>query len=193
MDKADILCIPHQQYREARGRNEELGIKPGTWSFRLHAVSLAGNGPWTEVQQFYVAAIEMPPPLLSLSLIACLAVAMFVSIIVVSVIVAFLVKKKMNRGMTERDLQSVTHNPNYTIPEKEYVPDKWEDHPGTGSRVVWNGLRGNCNGTHGRRFGHQVTATESICDPFNANLLRAFNPPGRREFGFFRLFARTTT
>ena len=55
--KADILCIPHQQYREARGRYEEHGIKPGTWSFRLRAVSLAGNGPWTEVQQFYVAPI----------------------------------------------------------------------------------------------------------------------------------------
>jgi len=41
-----------------------------------------------------VSASEMPPPLLSLSLIAGLAVAMFVSIIVVSVIVAFVVKKK---------------------------------------------------------------------------------------------------
>lgn len=134
---------------------------------------------------------------------------------------------RMNRGMTERDLQIVTYNPNYTIPEKGRPDSNWfffsfkhtysifpeplflldisgykcnksvnsahhfefffwktfasidfleeklnmclngcvwclenrvcsgrmgsgtgedQDHPGTGSGVIWNGLRGTCNG-----------------------------------------------
>ena len=47
-------CVSRQQFHEHRGgRLSNLG--PGNYSARVRAISLAGNGSWTETVYFYVA------------------------------------------------------------------------------------------------------------------------------------------
>lgn len=51
-----LECVSRQQYREHKGaRLTNLGS--GNYSARVRAMSLAGNGSWTESISFYV-----PPP-----------------------------------------------------------------------------------------------------------------------------------
>lgn len=40
-------------------------------------------------------------------------------------VMCYVIFSRMNRGMTERDLQIVTYNPNYTIPEKGRPDSNW--------------------------------------------------------------------
>jgi len=58
--KPDISCVTPAQFI-ADGGYVTQTLASGNWSVRMHAMSLAGDGPWTENQYFYVARFGMKP------------------------------------------------------------------------------------------------------------------------------------
>lgn len=47
------LCIPHKKFRLQQGYLTDH-LEPGNWTYRLRAMSLAGNGSYTPALYFYI-------------------------------------------------------------------------------------------------------------------------------------------
>uniref|UniRef100_A0A671WTU1 Tyrosine-protein kinase receptor n=1 Tax=Sparus aurata TaxID=8175 RepID=A0A671WTU1_SPAAU len=112
-----IECVSRQHYREHKGaRLTNLGS--GNYSAHVRAISLAGNGSWTESVSFYV-----PPPKREDS------VTFYLVIIIPIILPADLLRGLCVNRNSDRLGNGVLYasvNPEYFSAAEMYVPDEWE-------------------------------------------------------------------
>lgn len=58
------VCITRQQYNKSEGSHILSNVAPGNYSFRLRAISLAGNGEFTSYKYFSISVSFLLPKLL---------------------------------------------------------------------------------------------------------------------------------
>uniref|UniRef100_A0A8C5CYQ8 Tyrosine-protein kinase receptor n=1 Tax=Gadus morhua TaxID=8049 RepID=A0A8C5CYQ8_GADMO len=116
-------CVSRQQFHEHRGgRLSNLG--PGNYSARVRAISLAGNGSWTETVYFYVAP---PKREYEVTLYLAVIVPLIVIIMIISLLTAlFFINKKRNSDRLGNGVLYASVNPEYFSAAEMYVPDEWE-------------------------------------------------------------------
>ncbi|XP_076148037.1 insulin-like growth factor 1 receptor isoform X1 [Alosa pseudoharengus] len=114
-------CVSRLLYRkQGGGRLPNLG--PGNYSARVRAISLAGNGSWTEPVAFYVPHLDPYDNLLYVIVILPL---LFVFAIILGG-VFYMVNKKRNSDRLGNGVLYASVNPEYFSAAEMYVPDEWE-------------------------------------------------------------------
>uniref|UniRef100_A0A671WYI0 Tyrosine-protein kinase receptor n=1 Tax=Sparus aurata TaxID=8175 RepID=A0A671WYI0_SPAAU len=118
-----IECVSRQHYREHKGaRLTNLGS--GNYSAHVRAISLAGNGSWTESVSFYV-----PPPKRedSVTFYLVIIIPIIVTLFIAGLsTILFFVNKKRNSDRLGNGVLYASVNPEYFSAAEMYVPDEWE-------------------------------------------------------------------
>ncbi|KAM4706801.1 insulin receptor [Discoglossus pictus] len=115
-------CVSHKQYA-SEGGAKLRPEKPGNYSVKVRATSLAGNGSWTELYYFSItdSAINQES-LLGVAIGSSVAAVLVILVCVMAVI--FYWKKKDAEGPTGPLYAS--SNPEYLSASDVYIPDEWE-------------------------------------------------------------------
>ncbi|XP_044212199.1 insulin-like growth factor 1a receptor [Thunnus albacares] len=115
-------CVSRHQYREHRGaRLTNLGS--GNYSACVRAISLAGNGSWTESVTFRVPPPKQEDVALYLVIIIPIIVTLFIAGLIT---LFFFVNKKRNSDRLGNGVLYASVNPEYFSAAEMYVPDEWE-------------------------------------------------------------------
>uniref|UniRef100_A0A671WYW3 Tyrosine-protein kinase receptor n=1 Tax=Sparus aurata TaxID=8175 RepID=A0A671WYW3_SPAAU len=117
-----IECVSRQHYREHKGaRLTNLGS--GNYSAHVRAISLAGNGSWTESVSFYVP----PPKQDSVTFYLVIIIPIIVTLFIAGLsTILFFVNKKRNSDRLGNGVLYASVNPEYFSAAEMYVPDEWE-------------------------------------------------------------------
>jgi len=115
-------CISRTRYLADNG-HKLSNLNPGNWSFRIRAVSLAGNGLWTNFNHFVIPDKDSGNLTI---LIITLSVLFVVILFVVLCVVYFLYKRRLDALMKENRLYVLSANPQYHMTDQVYVADEWE-------------------------------------------------------------------
>ncbi|KAM8974756.1 insulin-like growth factor 1 receptor [Pelodytes ibericus] len=116
-------CVSRHEYR-SMGGTKLTRLNPGNYSVQVQAISLAGNGSWTETVSFYVQA-RSPDNDNLLQLMVSIPVIVISLLVGVTVIVCFINKKRNNDRLGNGVLYASV-NPEYFSAAEMYVPDEWE-------------------------------------------------------------------
>ncbi|XP_075431372.1 insulin-like growth factor 1 receptor isoform X2 [Ascaphus truei] len=116
-------CRSRLEYREIGGAKLSR-LNPGNYSVQVQAISLSGNGSWTEPVSFYVQA-KSPEH----ESVLHLAVALPVILILLSgavIFIVYFINKKRNSDRLGNGVLYASVNPEYFSAAEMYVPDEWE-------------------------------------------------------------------
>ncbi|XP_053558856.1 insulin receptor [Bombina bombina] len=114
-------CISQKQYAMDGGMKLRVS-KPGNYSVKIRATSLAGNGSWTEPT--YVLVPDIDNNYYTVNIVVGIAVAVIAVIVSVLCCIILYMKKKNAEGPTGPLYAS--SNPEYLSASDVYVPDEWE-------------------------------------------------------------------
>ncbi|XP_043934319.1 insulin-like growth factor 1 receptor [Protopterus annectens] len=116
-------CVPRQDYA-VHGGARLTRLDPGNYSARVQAISLAGNGSWTEPVFFYVQAKPQPyEHLIHLMTTLPITLLLFVAGIL---LMLYVFNKKRNSDRLGNGVLYASVNPEYFSAAEMYVPDEWE-------------------------------------------------------------------
>ncbi|XP_066448944.1 insulin-like growth factor 1 receptor isoform X2 [Eleutherodactylus coqui] len=116
-------CVSRHDYIKMGGARLTR-LNPGNYTAQVRAISLSGNGSYTEMVSFYVKekVIEIDN-LLHLAVI--LPVTTVFLLVIVSLIACYVTKKRNNERLGNGVLYASV-NPEYFSAAEMYVPDEWE-------------------------------------------------------------------
>ncbi|XP_056148525.1 insulin receptor a [Lampris incognitus] len=114
-------CVSRNMYKISNGCKLRV-VRPGNYTVRIRATSLAGNGSWTEPTYFYVQDMRVDPTNLVKIIIGPVICLVFFLFVVAAGFVMF--KKKQTQGPSGPIYAS--SNPEYLSANDVYEPDEWE-------------------------------------------------------------------
>ncbi|XP_040198281.1 insulin-like growth factor 1 receptor [Rana temporaria] len=117
-------CVSRQDYSNLGGK-KLTRLNPGNYTAQVRAISLSGNGSWTDMVSFFVKerTPETPESLMHLAVVLpVITVLILVSIF----IIACYVTKKRNSDRLGNGVLYASVNPEYFSAAEMYVPDEWE-------------------------------------------------------------------
>ncbi|KAF7703220.1 insulin-like growth factor 1b receptor isoform X1 [Silurus meridionalis] len=112
-------CVSRHHYME-HGGVRLTNLRPGNYSVRVRATSLARNGSWTQPIVLYVPQAERYEKLLYLMFIP---VVLLLGVLAVTM---YVVNKKRNSDRLGNGVLYASVNPEYLSATEVYVPDEWE-------------------------------------------------------------------
>ncbi|KAK7116268.1 putative molluscan insulin-related peptide(s) receptor [Littorina saxatilis] len=115
------VCVSQRKYLK-NGGHRLIKVDTGNYTYRIAAVSLAGNGSYTPLNYFVIppkTAIETP---LNETIIAVSVIVVLLVIIIIIVVVWFIAKSRF----TNQDMTVISPNPGYMPSDDLYIPDEWE-------------------------------------------------------------------
>ncbi|KAM9311927.1 insulin-like growth factor 1 receptor [Gastrophryne carolinensis] len=116
-------CVSRHDYSQMKGVRLAR-LNPGNYSAQVRAISLSGNGSWTDMVSFYVKErILEGDGLLHLAVILPITTVL---ILVTLILVACYVTKKRNSDRLGNGVLYASVNPEYFSAAEMYVPDEWE-------------------------------------------------------------------
>uniref|UniRef100_A0A8C7ZHT9 Tyrosine-protein kinase receptor n=1 Tax=Oryzias sinensis TaxID=183150 RepID=A0A8C7ZHT9_9TELE len=116
-------CVSRRQYRQNKGARL-THLSPGNYSARVRAISLAGNGSWTESIYFYVSPPKRDDDVtFYLSIIIPIIVTLFIASLIT---IFFFINKKRNSNRLGNGVLYASVNPEYISAAEMYTPDEWE-------------------------------------------------------------------
>lgn len=112
------VCITMKQYKSA-GQSYVIKnrLSSGDYQFKIRAISLAGEGPYTALQGFNVSNIDSPE---NLHLVLMILICGCVLIILMGVIIRTYFSRKL---LQRNSMYNLANNPGYV---GIYVEDEWE-------------------------------------------------------------------
>ncbi|XP_059149829.1 putative molluscan insulin-related peptide(s) receptor isoform X2 [Physella acuta] len=113
------MCITITEYKIYKGY-KLTGLDAGNWTFRINAVSLAGNNTFTKDKFFLVPSSEDQP--LGIWPQVVVSLVLFLVIIVVVAIAWILYKRRVSKS----EMTVISPNANYMPSEQMYIEDDWE-------------------------------------------------------------------
>ncbi|KAE8618313.1 hypothetical protein XENTR_v10009352 [Xenopus tropicalis] len=116
-------CVSRQDFRKTGGA-KLTRLSPGNYSAQVQAISLYGNGSWTEPVSFCVK----PKPDVSnniLQMVVAIPLA-FILLLVGIISIGCFVSKKRNSNRLGNGVLYASVNPEYFSAAEMYVPDEWE-------------------------------------------------------------------
>ncbi|CAH2274353.1 insulin-like growth factor 1 receptor isoform X1 [Pelobates cultripes] len=116
-------CVSRLEYR-TMGGTKLTSLNPGNYSAQVQAISLSGNGSWTETVSFYVQA-KVPDNDGILQLMVTIPVILVLLFVGITAVVCF-VNKKRNNDRLGNGVLYASVNPEYFSAAEMYVPDEWE-------------------------------------------------------------------
>ncbi|KAM9410730.1 insulin-like growth factor 1 receptor [Pholidichthys leucotaenia] len=113
-------CVSGQVYQSQRGFRL-TDLSPGNYSVLVRAISLAGNGSWTQATGFYVA--ERYDNIFYIVIFVPITVIVFICFLVGAMLA---VNRKRNSDRLGNGVLYASVNPEYFSAAEMYVPDEWE-------------------------------------------------------------------
>ncbi|XP_053573591.1 insulin-like growth factor 1 receptor [Bombina bombina] len=117
------MCLSRQEYHKLGGAKLNR-LTPGNYTVQVQAISLSGNGSWTELVAFYVQA-KSPENDNFLHLIVSIPIAI-ICVFIVVVFSIYIINKKRNSDRLGNGVLYASVNPEYFSAAEMYVPDEWE-------------------------------------------------------------------
>ncbi|KAL8598131.1 hypothetical protein ACOMHN_030417 [Nucella lapillus] len=115
------ICVSQKKYRQLGG-HRLVNIDPGNYTFKLAAVSLAGNGSYTPLMHFVIPPREETDSPLNAALIAVGIISSAVVLMSIVIIVWLIAKNRYNN----QEMTVISQNPGYMASDEMYVIDNWE-------------------------------------------------------------------
>uniref|UniRef100_A0A8C6WTP1 Tyrosine-protein kinase receptor n=1 Tax=Neogobius melanostomus TaxID=47308 RepID=A0A8C6WTP1_9GOBI len=113
-------CVSGRMYQALRGFKLS-NLSPGNYSVRVRATSLAGNGSWTQMVDFYVA--ERYENVIYTMIFVPITVLIFIGLLAALLVLQY---KKRNSDRLGNGVLYASVNPEYFSAAEMYVPDEWE-------------------------------------------------------------------
>ncbi|VVC26405.1 Fibronectin type III,Growth factor receptor cysteine-rich domain,Protein kinase, ATP binding [Cinara cedri] len=112
----ETVCITMKEYITA-GRSHSLNhLSFGEYEFKIRAISLAGDGPSSDMHRFYVSNYDTQD---NLNLIVMILICGCILIVLVGIIIRTYLSRKLDR----HNIYNIANNPGYV---GIYVEDEWE-------------------------------------------------------------------
>ncbi|XP_020797355.1 insulin-like growth factor 1b receptor isoform X2 [Boleophthalmus pectinirostris] len=113
-------CVSGRMFQAQRGFKLS-NLSPGNYSVRIRATSLAGNGSWTQIMDFYVA--ERYENVIYTMIFVPITVLLFIGLLAALLVLQY---KKRNSDRLGNGVLYASVNPEYFSAAEMYVPDEWE-------------------------------------------------------------------
>ncbi|XP_078480098.1 insulin-like growth factor 1 receptor isoform X1 [Lampetra fluviatilis] len=114
-------CVSRSSYREGKGF-QVRHLLPGDYTAHIRAISLSGNGSWTEPFHF-----RIPDPAKKDPLMLAVPVTIAVVFIILGVaMIGFFFMKKRNEAAVPNGVLYASVNPEYFSTADVYIADEWE-------------------------------------------------------------------
>ncbi|KAK7913535.1 hypothetical protein WMY93_013746 [Mugilogobius chulae] len=113
-------CVSGRMFQAQRGFKLS-NLSPGNYSVRVRATSLAGNGSWTQIMDFYVA--ERYENVIYTMIFVPITVLLFIGLLAALLVLQY---KKRNSDRLGNGVLYASVNPEYFSAAEMYVPDEWE-------------------------------------------------------------------
>ncbi|XP_072321577.1 insulin-like growth factor 1b receptor [Eucyclogobius newberryi] len=118
LEKLD--CVSGRMFQIQRGL-KLTNLSPGNYSVRVRATSLAGNGSWTPMSDFYVP--ERYENVIYTMIFVPITVLLFIGLLAALLVLQY---KKRNSDRLGNGVLYASVNPEYFSAAEMYVPDEWE-------------------------------------------------------------------